>query len=209
MGHATQLLGDLDGDQIPEVAMSALMSADKIERGITILSSRSGAVLRSHRMEAVDKCLESAAEFRVVGLEDLNGDGVCEYAYVGVQALGGGCISVRDGANGAALGLIRSPPSESLGAGFGATLVCVNDADADGWADLLVANPTEVNDSGVVGAVFLVSSRSGKVLASAFGEKDMADLGTLLLSARDKRGKRLPLAIATEGSRLRALHLLK
>ena len=203
------LLGDVNRDGVTDVATVARDLDVPRRPSISILSPTDGRVIRQLGLGLASQCLDAAERLAIVGLDDLNGDSVDDYAVVGHRVYGSGCLSVINGASGQPLMIVKSPSSEDMQGGFGEVVVSVNDVDGDSISEVLVANPTEVGERGVIGAVYLVSSKSGSILDSLLGERDMDDLGSRMAVLWDPSGKRSPFVAVTIRGTVRVLTVTK
>ncbi len=121
----------------------------------------------------------------VCGVEDVNGDGVADFAALGLAGTGGSAhVTVYSGADGAELLDIGMPPGS---VSFGSALADAGDLNGDGVGDLLISDhlggPLAVGivrvHSGADGAVLLncVSPYPGRVGAPAKWGYSLDNLG--------------------------------
>ena len=206
------LVGDLDGDMAPEIVYNASRAAatDSEAPSFECYGTAGAKVLREFR-QTRGTCAGTRTSLGPVpcALDDLNMDGVDEYAFRSPGPLGTGCADVFHGVSGELMCTIRSPASEDLSPGFPACLEGITDIDGDGSGEIVISNPSEVSDKGVVGAVFVYSSKSGSLLGSVLGDRDMMDLGRLLVVLRDPGGVKLPLVAVTAGQGVRIVRVVK
>ncbi len=179
--------GDVDGDQLPDIAGGAFMySPDKNEgREVGwagVYSSKSGELLHSWSGARMDHL-----GFAVTWLDDVNGDGVGELVAGAQQSgwisdfTGPGYVRVYSCADGAALYELRG---EHLGDQFGWCVATAADHDGDGLADLLVGAPAAVTVNRETmtdkrGQMYLFSGRDGAPLGAVRGlyENDQFGVG--------------------------------
>ena len=153
-------VGDLDGDGVAELALSAPSHpAPATPAGrVTVYSGATGAVLATHEGTGVERLGRALAP---VG--DVDRDGVGDYV-VGAPGLPGrtpplpGRVTVHSGRTHAALWRREGAPS-SL---FGTTAAGVGDVTGDGLPDVLVGAPRWPGAAGpTAGRVVLLSGRDG------------------------------------------------
>ncbi len=186
-GAAVDGVGDVDGDGVPDVA-TGCPGADNVPLAtnvgrIRIVSGASGATIRSILGSTSGEALGS----RVVGVGDVNGDGVPDVAGASptfnLLAVGAGVGRVRafSGATGTVL---RSFNGASAGDAFGSSVARAGDVDGDGVTELLVGVPfAEVSAAANqnTGRVHLVSLTSGAVLDTITRSvSPNADFGTAI-----------------------------
>lgn len=119
-------------------------------------------------------------------LDDHDGDDVPEIA---VGQFGGdaggtnaGAVFILDGRTGA----IQTSFVGKTGAEWGKTLATVGDLDGDGWRDIAIGNSAVNIDGGQAeGAVWVVSSRNGRLLADFLGGGPDWGLGLSLAGVGD------------------------
>ena len=154
-GFALDVLGDLDGDAVPEVLVGApgedLIPGEAGEYdGATfghayVLSGATGDVIRT--LESPNRASEDWGAYfgwAVAVMGDLDGDGVADLA-VGaplespepVQPDGAGAVYVFSGATGALLHTLF-PPEPLVFGWFGSVLTPLGDVDGDDKEDLFV-----------------------------------------------------------------------
>ncbi|MBK7857944.1 MAG: VCBS repeat-containing protein [Archangiaceae bacterium] len=147
-GEPLEVLGDLDGDGVPELAVGApnhAVNGVGADTGaVTVLSGKSGAPLRQ-----VDGA-KAGDRFGTVlaSAGDLDGDGkpdfvVAEPGSVGsfFEAPRAGRVRVFSGATAAVLVELGSSAPTDVSDRFGATVLGLGDLDGDGRAELLVGAP--------------------------------------------------------------------
>ena len=163
--------GDVDGDGLPELGLSAPGAAARrgriaLLRGqalAALVQGSSGPALElwSRQGAAPGEGLGSA----LVGGGDLNGDGVGDLAGTSLSFGATGSqarVALWSGANGAALGSYWGP---SLGGRFGLALELSADINGDGAAELLVGVPQE--GPAAEGRVSVLSGAKLRLAASA------------------------------------------
>lgn len=149
--RAVAPVGDVNGDSVPDLLVGALLAnAGPIDSGaVYVFSGRTGALLRSLSSPSAQRGGHFGCA--VLGLEDLTGDGVAEFA-VGADGEGSflfapGRVYIYNGATGQVLQTISSPAPVSRGQ-FGYVLARVPDTNGNGRDELLVGAPRE--DAGSV-----------------------------------------------------------
>lgn len=147
LGFAIAGLDDVDGDGTPDLL--AARQGGFAQRSIDCFSGASGAALYTAPIPAA----WSVANLRVVALDDLDLDGVREFAaslpYAGTAP---GVVQVRSGATGAELYTL-APGVPHLGLG----LAVLSDLDGDGARDFAASGD---------GAALVFSAKTGAILAS-------------------------------------------
>ena len=166
-GRAVAGVGDLDGDGVVDLAVGApLADRGGMNSGsLTLYSGADGSELRSLDGATWDQLGRS-----VVGLGDLDGDGLAEVAVgaplADVGAFNSGSVLVLRGADGS---LLYAVHGAGIGDQLGWNLAAGRDVNLDGVGDLLVAAPG--SDVGGIdsGAALLVSGVDGALLMTIPG----------------------------------------
>jgi len=196
LGSAIVGLDDLDGDGVPELAVSdrsALGPGDQFGSGIVyVLSGADGGILREHEGTPAPSRSFGAA----LAALDADGDGIRDLA-VGapgqsdpVNGFGSGAVSIFSGADGSLLHQVAGPG----GSQYGSALANAGDHDGDGRDDLFVGAP---GASGSLGAVFLQSGADGSNLDRFDSAVAAASFGVALVALDDLDGdNRRDLAVA-------------
>lgn len=183
LGFSIAPLADVNGDGVTDLLVSAPFWHDT--KGVTtgrlqLRSGADGAVLRTHYGEATGSTVDFYG-WCVVVLDDVDGDGVRDYA-TGAWGRGSaqeGRVYLYSGATGAELRRIDGP---ARGDTFGLALGGGGDLDHDGFGDLLVGSPNHGATTG--GRVTLLSGDDGRVLSVIDGSNDER-LGMALAAAAD------------------------
>jgi hypothetical protein len=181
LGVALAPLGDVDGDDLPDLAAAALQRAvgpghDPGLGYVVALSGASGQALFTvpGSAESVDFGRELAP------LGDVDGDGLPDLA---ASAPGSQAVLYISGRNGAVLRRI-----EDLGAGFGSALATASDRDGDGLPELIVGAPLDSHLKPLAGAVHVLSGADGSTLLVARGDVEGLRLGSAVASLMDLDG---------------------
>lgn len=183
-GWTVASVGDLDGDGVHELAVGAPAQGANSQGQVFVFSgaSANGGSL----IQVLDNPGETFGFFGgagIIGVGDVNGDGVGDIAVGAPDQDGQGRVFVFSGATGDPLGAVDNPtPQES--AKFGEALVLVGDVNGDGLADLAVGAPRQNGPplpSGgivaIVGRVFIFPGVSSSPVAVPFsGEPRVLDL---------------------------------
>ncbi len=195
-GFALGGVGDMDGDGLPEVAISApRYSAVRPEGGRLYLFRGSPEGLNDVETIVLDGPREGMQFGRSIseGI-DINRDGFPDFLVgaprlTGTTLEGGGTSLVYGGTNFFALALqpaLRGTRSHSL---FGASITVVGDVNGDGWPDILVGAPRWNRDQSEQGAAFLyLGSERGFGPGpnwSGFGEQSGAGFATSVAGVGD------------------------
>lgn len=186
LGTAVAGLGDLDGDGLAEVAMSAPgLGGDPARTGfcsgltprpgyVRVFSGHSGALLYqvdgllwSSPFCSPENHIGECFGFALTGVGDWNRDGVPDFA-VGAPGAGiyaGGAVRVFSGVDGA---LVLDVPGLGGQSEFGVALAGAPDfdVDADGWVDLVVGEEEIYYGGAVSGGASVISSQTGLVIRS-------------------------------------------
>lgn len=183
-------------------AVQILLLASAI--GATIVASAQQAAQTDRLAQEIDSSPEPGKshphEWRLVAEPfDLDGDAVEDEVHREVRLhpteLVAGRIVLMSGWDGEALDAFVSRRG---GDAFGWDVVCLGDLDGDSMPDLAVAAPRHGAAPGALsaqrgpwGAVHVLSGASGRVLASAFGERE-GMFGTGLVVIEDRDGDDAP-----------------
>lgn len=177
-GFAVAAAGDRDGDGVGEFLIGD-WGVNNSRGSVQFFSGASAQPLSS--LQGPQNAQFYGFGYAVAELEDLDGDGVDDFAFAAPFAcLGGGyegCgasgrIHIRSGASLAELHLIHTPGALS----FGLDLEPFADLDGDGVRELLVSSGTVrmgcCNYN--AGSVFVVSPRTGQVFVRGFAQTNGA-----------------------------------
>lgn len=166
LGAAVGLVGDLDGDGIPEWLAARGGETPLGERPeLLVLSGRDGAPL--HDLLGAGPINELFLQ-AVLDLGDVDGDGVPDIAFGNSTARvsGGpnrGRVTVYSGASGRRLYLVEGPVSSGA---FGAALAKLGDVDGDGITDFVVGQLGTQDEN-----AWLVSGATGTLLGHVPGPR--------------------------------------
>jgi len=185
-GESVAMLDDLDGDGRPEVAVGGphCWPGNEIDQGCVRVYSGTN-VLYSYDGRAMEQL--GAA---VVALDDLDGDGVGEFAIGRPRGKFGqnvvGAVSIYSGATGL---LLRNHFGLAYGDRFGAAIARVPDTDGDGVDDYAIGAPA-VSAGGLlgVGRVRLYSGDSGAQRFGLQGTIVNGAFGAALAGSEDLNG---------------------
>lgn len=181
-GRSLAMLGDLDGDGHPELAVGApnLGPGSLFGPGaVFVLSlSPSGTVLHVKELAEGLSNIPLPATFTGFGyalaaIDDLNGDGLPELAVTDTVGVNSTPVIwlLQLQSDGSALGATPLSPDDAVFAGqiesgdhFGQALAAISDIDGDGWDELAIGAP----GAGATqkGAVWIAHLQPGPVVAS-------------------------------------------
>ena len=154
-GTSMALIGDLDGDGAPEIAVGApgdFFSGDRGE--VWVLSMNpNGSVKHRFKLDGFDFQM-SGMGVSLAGLGDIDGDGIPDLAAGGIDPTNNGAvITLRFNADGTVKAYERFSLDENPSGGetgyqqFGRSMASIGDLDGDGVTDLIVGKPLD-NDGG-------------------------------------------------------------
>jgi hypothetical protein len=183
-GVSVSGIGDVDHDGYADVLVGAFNHQKYQAEGrngyARIVSGKDGTTIRTLTTAS------NGSQFglRVLGLADVDGDGVPDFAVSSpaVAALGGArpIVEVFSGATG---GLLYKCSADACNDGFGYSLANTTDIDGDGTNDFLVGAPNEAR-----GYVKLCSGRDGHTLRKIYGPDVGTKFGTCIASGGDLNG---------------------
>ena len=192
-GWQVRAIGDVNSDGVGDVLAAAPSdNTTGISAGsASVISGATGLVIRTASGSASENF-----GFAITGLDDLDGDGVGEYAVGAPNATGitaaAGQVEVFSGATGATITTLTGGGDTVTGVGdrFGHALDGGEDIDGDGVGDLLVGAPNYslgVSDSRV-GAVSVYSGASLALVNQVFGKESSEYFGSSVSTAGDMNG---------------------
>jgi hypothetical protein len=182
-------VGDVDGDRIPDIAVSAPMEQD--HGRVHLFSGKSGERIRSLRSGVSVRCLGMS----LAAAGDLDGDGKGDVLAGAVLADKGpdyrlGVVYAFSGATGKVIREFHDPFPNN---GFGEVLAGVGDFNNDGKDDFLVSAPSDSpQDTEWSGVVRVLSGKDGARLALMEGNTRGERLGRTVAAAGDVNGDGLP-----------------
>lgn len=132
-GHFGQfdVCGDCDGDGLRDLVVGAPGYGGNGEGKVWILSGATGAELRSHVGPSIDMGLGRI----VIGLGDVDGDGVDDYAISARRGINSGRVDVRSGRTGALVFRRDGTSAQNVGI----YIARASDLDGDGLDDILIS----------------------------------------------------------------------
>jgi hypothetical protein len=177
-GTSLAALGDVDGDGRGDLLVGAPQLASGGPGYARVLSGANGAVLRTHPGTAAG----DRQGLGLIGLADLDGDGVPDYAVGAPGEAGAGRVRVHSGANGAVL---RTHAGAAAGDEFGYALGARTDVDRDGIEELVVGAPR----AGLAaGSALVLSGATGSQLLAVGGTWSQDRFGAAVAGVGDFDG---------------------
>jgi hypothetical protein len=177
-GISVATLGDINSDGWPDFAVGASSASAGAVVGageVRVLSRLGGALVRIHGGEFQNEAFGTS----VVGLGDIDGDGISDYA---AGSDGGSRVRAFSGANGLLLWTqLEQSPSER----FGYALAVLPDLNGDGASELLVGAPGCDLAALDAGAAYVLSGSNGNVLRTLLGSGLSTELGYAVAAAGD------------------------
>ncbi len=176
-GAAIAGVGDVNSDTYPDLAVTALVESVGASQGggVYLYSGFDGSLIRSHHGTFVNGLMG----YDVDGGEDVNGDGVPDYAVcTALQNL----VEVFSGADGS---LIHSL-TNSGAFQFGRNLDLCGDLNNDGKSEILA------NDGSGNGRVWIYSGAEGTVLDDLLGDAQQDQFGWGMTSLADADADGIP-----------------
>jgi hypothetical protein len=162
-GSCVASAGDVDGDGVCDVAIGAPFS---IAPGLTfgalfVYSGRTGSQIRALTSTTAANNYYGTS---LAAIGDVDGDGVPDLVSSnlnggGIQATG--AVAVISGRTGATLHTNFSPNGSYE---FGKQVAAAGDVDGDGTPDYLVTSPNDPSAGGRVGAAYVYSGRTGRLI---------------------------------------------
>ena len=170
-GSSVDAAGDVNGDGVPDVVVSAPGTGFAF-----VYSGSDGSLLHSFEVNFDSRFFDALP---VSGAGDVNGDGFAD-VIVGVPASGDGIAVVYSGSDGSILHEIPGPANGE----FGMAVSGVGDVNGDGFADFLIGDPGD----GISGSAQVFSGSDGSVLQRLTGAAAGDRFGTSASGVADING---------------------
>lgn len=183
-GFATAFLDDLNGDGVPEYLVGAPLATNGVsgtsDGYAEVLDGATRDPIRVHTGTSEPGGALGSA---VARLDDIDGDGVEDYAISEIQGAGSrsrvGLVHAFSGATGATLWVAEGVQPWAR---FGRQIVRVPDVNGDGIDDLVVNEPEWSRDifAQWIGQIHLLSGADGSRLRSKIGKEANDDYGSYI-----------------------------
>lgn len=194
VGQDASDLGDLNGDGIPEIGVSAWSYSDDTGE-FFVYSGADGSLLHYYLGEGTQNQFSHGA----TGLGDVDGDGFGDFVVAApfcTNPHGIGRVYMYSGASGS---LIRTLTADEQAADLGMSICRLGDFDGDGVADMAVGAPLTANTFGnEAGRVYVYSGATGGVLYRINGRLLFAHFGGVVSNAGDTDGDGYDEIVVTE-----------
>jgi tetratricopeptide (TPR) repeat protein len=159
-GWIARNLGDVDGDGITDIVVSAPTHGEHAGR-IYVYSVGTGRLLWSADGRPGDE-LGTGVE----GIGDANGDGIPDVAASGPSR--SGVAYIYSGRDARILQSFKSTRTDEI---FGSHISAAGDVDGDGHADVIVGAPGREGESTNAGHAYIYSGKDGRLLLTLSGER--------------------------------------
>lgn len=196
LGSAVGLVGDVNGDHVPDQVAGARAAGWRDRGEAYVLSGVNGATIHTLRPLGPAGDVPTFATFHASGAGDINRDGVPD-VYIGdynarggrtreelEQDSGTGRAYLFDGASGRRLYVFEA---EALGDGFGPGRG-IGDVNGDGFGDVFIGAYTSSAGAVAGGKGYVYSVRDRAVLRTMTGSQDFQFLGVDALDIQDVNG---------------------
>lgn len=189
-GWIARNIGDVDGDGVPDVVISAPTNAVGGEKAgrVYVCSTKTGKLLWTADGRKGD---ELGTGVEAAG--DTNGDGIPD---VIASAPGGGYAKIYSGRDGSVLLTLRA---EGPNDDFGRHAAGVGDLNHDGFADVIVGAPNNGAGGDKAGRAYVYSGKDGSVLLTLTGEHAGDGFGNAVAGFAEKNRLLLIVGAPTAG----------
>jgi hypothetical protein len=189
-GWIARNIGDVDGDGVPDVVISAPTNAAGGEKAgrVYVYSTKTGKLLwtaEGHKGDELGTGVEAAG--------DTNKDGIPD---VIASAPGGGYARIYSGRDGQVLLTLKA---EGPNDDFGRHAAGAGDVNHDGFADVIVGAPNNGAGGDKAGRAYVYSGKDGSVLLTLTGEHAGDGFGSAVAGFADKNRLLLLVGAPTAG----------
>ncbi len=159
-------LGDVDGDFVPDYAVStSLLTSGHAQGRLDVFSGATGSLLWSKEGASGERLGDAIA-----GVGDWDGDGLGDLA--AFARVGHGVLRIYSPATDTLLIEHAHQRPHNFDDGWGYSILCVNDLDGDQIDEIAISAPQDGNDGRDTGLVELLSGKTLRPLFKFYGDRE-------------------------------------